>query len=317
MEVVVLDDRGGQFVLKSIDLDCRSLIGRRIRTMGIHHTKAIGGKIRRSIEASPIDEDTFTRLHVFQPNRAPLDEVLDVPNAGDCSEKKHANDDERNYKPLRHSPIIAEEAFSFFAGKPLAGAGGFCVAGVKSRVERMGAHKTVDPEKVRIGDVVLVASRNHATEWVQKRLGFGESSKWTHVAGSLGGLDLIEGQVPRSRVASLQSDYVEKGFEIKVLRKLWDTDRDRVKVTLWWATMNNLRYDFLQLIWFGMACVVGELLLMTRNEFNARGRKICSELIADGFYKEGYNLFSRRAENILPADYDNHELFDEVLDIWL
>ena len=176
--------------------------------------------------------------------------------------------------------------------------------------------KTIDPEKVRIGDIVLVASRNHMTEWVQKRLGFGERSKWTHVAGSLGGLDLIEGQVPRSRVASLQQDYVEKGFEIKVLRKQWDTDRDRVKVTLWWATMNNLRYDFLQLAWFGIACVVGELLLMTRNEFNSRGRKICSELIADGLYKEGYNLFSRRAENILPADYDNRELFDEISDIW-
>lgn len=177
--------------------------------------------------------------------------------------------------------------------------------------------KTVDPEKVRIGDIILVASRNRITEWVQKRLGFGDRSKWTHVAGSLGGLDLIEGKPPRSRVANLQDDYASRGFEIKVLRKQWERDRDRIKVTLWWATMNNLRYDFLQLTWFGLASFLGELLLLARNRFNSRGRKICSELIADGFYKEGYNLFNRRAENILPADYDDPALFQEVQDVWM
>ena len=180
------------------------------------------------------------------------------------------------------------------------------------------AMRIINPEKIRIGDLILVATRNQVTEEVQKRLGFGERSRWTHVAGSLGGLDLIEGQVPRSRVAQLQKDYVEPGFEIKVLRKrAWEQDRDRVKVTLWWATMNNLRYDFLQLIWFGLAATVGEFLLRYRNEFNSKGRKICSELIVDGFYKEGYNLFGLRPENILPAHFDDPSLFSEAQDIWL
>ncbi len=66
------------------------------------------------------------------------------------------------------------------------------------------ANKTIDPNKIRIGDVILVASGNKVTEWVQKRLGFGEKSKWTHVAGSLGGFDIIEGQMPQSRVGDLQ-----------------------------------------------------------------------------------------------------------------
>ena len=78
-----------------------------------------------------------------------------------------------------------------------------------------------------------MASGNKLTQSVQERLGHGESSKWTHVAGSLGGHDLIEGQVPRSKVASLQKDYVENGFEIKVLRKVaWEKERDRIKVAL-------------------------------------------------------------------------------------
>ena len=178
-------------------------------------------------------------------------------------------------------------------------------------------HKAIDPEKISIGDIILVATRNKATEWVQRRLGFAGRSKWTHVAGSLGGVDLIEGQVPRSRVADLQHDYVAKGFEIKVLRKHWERDRDRIKVALWWATMNNLRYDFLQLVWFGAASLIGELLLLSRNQFNSAGKKICSELITDGFYKEGYNLFSRKADNILPADFDDPALFSEVTNIWI
>ncbi len=177
--------------------------------------------------------------------------------------------------------------------------------------------KLVDPNKVRVGDVVLVASRNRLTEWIQQKLGFKERSKWTHVAGSLGGLDLIEGQIPKSRVANIQHDYVDQGFEIKVMRKPWENDSDRIKVALWWATMNNLRYDFFQLIWFGCASVVGEVLLLSRNEFNSVGKKICSELITEGFYKQGYNLFNREADNILPADYDDQSLFQEITDIWL
>lgn len=178
--------------------------------------------------------------------------------------------------------------------------------------------RIINPEKIRVGDLILVATRNRVTEEVQERLGFGERSRWTHVAGSLGGLDLIEGQVPRSRVAQLQKDYVESGFEIKVLRKrAWEQDRDRIKVALWWATMNNLRYDFLQLVWFGLAATIGEFLLRYRNEFNSKGRKICSELIIDGFYKEGYNLFGLRPENILPAHFDDPTLFSEAQDIWI
>ncbi len=175
----------------------------------------------------------------------------------------------------------------------------------------------MDPNKIHVGDVVLVNTGNRITEWVQRKLGFGEKSRWTHVAGSIGGYDLVEGQVPRSRVANLQDDYVAKGCEIKVMRRPWQNDQDRIKVALWWATMNNLRYDFIQLVWFGIATMIGEVLLLSRNEFNSRGKKICSELITEGFYKQGDNLFDREADNILPADFDDTTLFQEATDIWM
>jgi len=178
--------------------------------------------------------------------------------------------------------------------------------------------KTIDPNKIRVGDVVLVATNTKVTIETQQKLGYGESSKWSHVAGSIGGYDLVEGQIPKSRVCSLQKDYVEAGFEIKVMRKNYESDGDRIKVALWWATMNNVPYDYLQLLWFPLAGILGKTLLYMKNKFASKKRLICSELITNGFYKQGYNLFNGRpAADILPADFDNNTLFNEITDIWL
>ena len=176
--------------------------------------------------------------------------------------------------------------------------------------------KQIDPDKVKIGDVVLVASGNNVTSKVQEKLGYGARSKWTHVAGSIGGYDLGEGQIPKSRVCNLQKDYVDKGKEIKVMRRHYESERDRVKVALWWATMNNIPYDIPQLFWFGSA-IFNRILLSMKNIFNSKKRLICSELLANGFYKEEYNLFNKLAENILPADFDDDTLFDVITDIWV
>ena len=177
--------------------------------------------------------------------------------------------------------------------------------------------RSLDATKIHVGDVVLVASGNPITERMQEWLGYGASSHWTHVAGCIGAYDLVEGQVPKARVAHLQNDYVAKGDAIKVLRRARESDNDRIKVALWWVTLNNLPYDFFNLIWFGLA-LFGRPILWLRNRFQDKHREICSELIADGFYKQGYNLFdSRPASNILPADYDRLPGFQEVTDIWL
>jgi hypothetical protein len=175
----------------------------------------------------------------------------------------------------------------------------------------------IDPSKVRIGDVILCATGTQATIATQKKLGYGDSSRWTHVAGSIGGEDLVEGQTPRARVCSLQKDYLDKGIEIRVMRfKNWTTDADRIKTALWWATMNGTPYDPLQLVWFPVAAWVANGLLKVKNCLSSRKWLICSEFIDAGFKKTGYNLFNRPSENIVPADFDNTVLFDVIDDIW-
>ena len=181
----------------------------------------------------------------------------------------------------------------------------------------------IDPNKLWIGDVILVASGNKITEAVQKKLGYGDSSKWTHVAGCIGAYDLIEGQQPKSRVCDIEADYVNKNIEVKVLRKNWEVigdkaqaEKDRIKVALWWASMNNLQYDMPQLAWFLFA-LRDKAIMGLKNIFNSKSKLICSELIADGFMKQGYNLFDKPGANVLPADFDNLKGFSIVEDIWL
>jgi hypothetical protein len=175
----------------------------------------------------------------------------------------------------------------------------------------------LNPDRLKIGDVILVATRKFAIEKFQRKFGCGESSKWTHVAGSLGGLDAIEANIPRSRVVNLQKEYVDKGYQIRVMRRRNQEEHKCYKIALWWATMNNLPYDVLQFFWFPLSVICGKIGVVLHNLFSSRKRFLCSELIATGFYKEGDYLFREPVENVLPADFDNPALFEEVKDIWI
>jgi len=175
----------------------------------------------------------------------------------------------------------------------------------------------LNPNFLKIGYIILINTRKFAIEKLQREARYGDSSKWTHVAGSLGGYTAIEANIPRSRLINLQKEYVDKGYEIKVMKRKNQEVGKRYKVALWWATMNNLPYDVLQFFWFPLSIICGKIGIVLRNLFSSRKRFLCSELIATGFYKEGDYLFGKPAENILPADFDNSELFEEVKDIWI
>jgi hypothetical protein len=94
-------------------------------------------------------------------------------------------------------------------------------------------------------------------------------------------------------------------------------EHKRYKVALWWATMNNLPYDVLQFFWFPLSIICGKIGVILHNLFSSQKRFLCSELIATGFYKEGDYCFGKPAENVLPADFDNPQVFEEVRDVWL
>jgi hypothetical protein len=175
----------------------------------------------------------------------------------------------------------------------------------------------LNPNSLKIGYVILVSTHKPAIAQFQRKAGYGDSSKWTHVAGSLGGLTAIEANIPRSRLINLQKEYVDKGYEMKVLKRKGQEAGKRYKVALWWATMNNLPYDVLQFFWFPLSIACGKIGIVLHNLFSSRKRFLCSELIATGFYKEGDYLFGKPVENVLPAAFDNPELFEEVKDIWI
>jgi len=174
----------------------------------------------------------------------------------------------------------------------------------------------LNPDSLKIGYVILVATRKPPIQALQRKAGYGDSAKWTHVAGSIGGYDAVEAHVPRSRVINLQREYVDRGYDLKVMRRRDQEVGERNKVALWWATMNNLPYDIFQFLWFPLSIICSKIGIILHSLFSDHQRFLCSELIATGFYKEGDYLFGKPVENVLPADFDNLELFEEVKEIW-
>ncbi|MFA5357252.1 MAG: hypothetical protein WC301_07655, partial [Candidatus Omnitrophota bacterium] len=141
---------------------------------------------------------------------------------------------------------------------------------------------TLNPNSLKIGYVILVATPKPAIAQLQRHAGYGASSKWTHVAGCLGGYTSIEANIPRSRLINLQKEYVDKGYEIKVMKRRNQEGGRRYKVALWWATMNNLPYDTLQFFWFPLSILCGKAGIVLHNLFSSHKRFLCSELIATG-----------------------------------
>lgn len=176
--------------------------------------------------------------------------------------------------------------------------------------------KILDPDKLKIGYVILVAGNKFAIQKVQERAGYGKSSKWTHVAGSLGGYDAIEASLPKCRLINVQTAFIDKGYEIKVLRRKHQPEKERFKVALWWATMNNLPYDIMQFCYFPVYLFCAKIGAILHRTFSGKKTILCSELIASGFYKEGDFLFNKPQDQVFPADFDNPELFDEMHNIW-
>jgi hypothetical protein len=174
----------------------------------------------------------------------------------------------------------------------------------------------IDPAKMKIGYVILVEGGKPAIVQFQRKAGYKDRSVWTHVAGSLGGLILIEACLPRVILSDIQRKYVDKGIAIKVLKRRDQDGNKRYKVALWWATMNNLPYDSLQFFWFPLSVVWGRIGVALHAFFSSKKRFLCSELIASGFYKEGDYLFGKPAENVMPADFDDPEFFEEIKNIW-
>ncbi len=54
---------------------------------------------------------------------------------------------------------------------------------------------TLNPNSLKIGYVILVSTHKPAIEKFQQKAGHSDSSKWTHVAGSLGGYTAIEANI--------------------------------------------------------------------------------------------------------------------------
>jgi len=153
---------------------------------------------------------------------------------------------------------------------------------------------------LKIGDVILFKSGSIVERFQRKAKFSKEASKYTHVAGSLGGYRIIEARdfLHKSGAQDIRY-YVKKGVKFIVLRYFDVKDKQRYKLGINWALYANLKYKMIELV--GME--LKRILKTSSNWFGRRNGVFCSELIARGFQDTGIKLFGKSADLIYPADF--------------
>ena len=156
------------------------------------------------------------------------------------------------------------------------------------------------PEILKIGDVILFQSGSIVERFQRKAKFSKEASKYTHVAGSLGGYRIIEARdfLHKSGAQDIRY-YVDKGVKFIVLRYFDVKDKQRYKLGINWALYANLKYKMIELV--GME--LKRILKTSSNWFGRRNGVFCSELITRGFQDTDVKLFRKSADLIYPADY--------------
>lgn len=197
--------------------------------------------------------------------------------------------------------------------------------------------KKIDPSKLKKGDVILtgVDDVNQSTPIKVGNLLRGRLNaiKWTHAAMSLGEFEIIESiPDPGIVVRNIQTAYIDKDEDILVLRSKDLTKKQKEEVSEYCISKlkDNGPYDNRALWYFPLyfinPCGLGRLIdsnFFWRIAFdrfiNEKNAYFCSELLAEAFQNAGANfdfLKNRRPWQIMPVDFYNLKLFDQIVDIW-
>ncbi len=193
----------------------------------------------------------------------------------------------------------------------------------------------INPDKIKKGDVVLTASNDLRGTWPIKLAnlfhGRGPDIRWTHAAMSLGGLDIVESVLdPGVVLENVQTKYVDNERDILVLRCKVLAPEKIEKVANYCKDKfhEGSTYDMRALSYFalriGNPLGLGTLVDTTplgrwlfEKHINNKDAYFCSELIAEAFQANGLSIRRHRHPwQVMPIDFYNLSLFDEIKDIW-
>lgn len=195
--------------------------------------------------------------------------------------------------------------------------------------------KKIDPDKLKKGDVVLTGIDDFRDSWPIKLgnifRGRLDAIKWTHAAMGLGGFDIVESiPDPGVTIRNIQTIYIDKAVDILVLRCKVLNQELMEEVADYCVSKQKAssRYDKYALSYFMLHFIfpttLGRLLdtnilwnIFFEKYINNDDSYFCSELLAEGFRKVGFDFMKgRKPWQVMPVDFYNLRLFDKINDIW-
>ncbi len=142
---------------------------------------------------------------------------------------------------------------------------------------------------------------------------------WTHAALYLGDGKIVEA-VPRGIVQRvLKEAYPPDGaVGLKALRRKTLTAEQAQRLASFCASEDGQPYDSRALIYFPLANLLPPSFSFLLKPdylgrwFNVKESYFCSELVSEGFRQGGVYCFEREPFQVMPVDFANELLFDEV-----
>ncbi len=146
---------------------------------------------------------------------------------------------------------------------------------------------------------------------------------WTHVALYVGDGDIVEA-IPNGIIKrKLREAYLDGKTGLKVLRKKHLTPETAGRIVNFCAQTPGEPYDSRALIFFPLANLLPPSLsfILTPGYlghfFKVKNSYFCSELVSTGFKQADSYCFEREPFQVMPVDFDNDLLFDEITRVYM
>lgn len=170
------------------------------------------------------------------------------------------------------------------------------------------------------GDVILTSHLGFSPIKVANFCKVGYSKRfWTHSALYVGEGKLIESVCRGVRAIGLDEAYPEGKTGVRILRRRGLDGVDASRIVEYCRQQIGTRYDFQALAYFVFLHLLPSYLqfILTTDHWgrwlDRPGSYFCSELVSEGFKQAGVYCFEREPHQVMPVDFDNRLLFDEIL----
>ena len=146
---------------------------------------------------------------------------------------------------------------------------------------------------------------------------------WTHSAVYIGNGQIVEALLDGIVRRDLKEAYLNGKFGLKVKRHKNARDEDIKKAIDFYINEPGVKYDKKGLAYFLLANFVPPQFNFLIDDdyvgkwFNVENAYFCSELVSEGFKRGNIYCFERQPYKVMPIEFDNELLFDNVYEYYL